>query len=278
MRRTGTGLIESPIARRKGNRQSLTDMEFWDSFWKDYVPGPFPSEHERQYGSEGYFLRMMDSVGIRQGQSVIELGGALSFRLLALAKRRSMRATAVDYAAAALAASAKWFMDNDCELEAIQGDFYDLPSDRGFDLVTHWGVLEHEIDPTTLIRLCARLMNPGGILVFSMPNMKGPGAWLWTRWSPIGWTKHIYHSDESIRSAANKAGLDCESFGHGAPFLYISPCETSGVLPRVALLMQKGLDRLGQARMWSFIAQHRVFVCRPSSVGSPNAFHSEVHS
>lgn len=241
----------------------LTSPDYWNRFWEDYVPDRLPAADERQYGINGYFLRMMDSLGVRPGQSVIELGGALSFRLLALAKRRSIRATAVDYAATALDASRRWFVDNGCELEAIQGNFYDLPEDRRFDFVTHWGVLEHEVDPLPMLTLCARLVKPEGVVVFSMPNMKGPGAWLWKHWSPNSWTKHIYHSDETIQRAANTARLDCASFVHGAPFLYIAPCDSNGILARTALLLQKGLDRLGRERGWPGVAQHRVFACRP---------------
>lgn len=68
-------MIETPLTRQEGDQQALTDVEFWNAFWKDYAPGPFPPACERQYGSEGYFLRMMDSLGIQRGQSVIELGG-----------------------------------------------------------------------------------------------------------------------------------------------------------------------------------------------------------
>ena len=240
----------------------LADAQYWNSWWEHHVPFPFPPATERQYGTRGYFLRTMDAQGLIPGQTVVELGGVMSFRLLSLAKWRAMKATAVDYAGSGLQLTARWFAQNGCDLETIEADFYSLPQTRQFDLVTHWGVAEHETAPSPLLALCARLLKPGGLMVFSMPNMRGPGAHLWRRWSPVTWARHIYHSDPTIREAAARAGLDCKSLFHGAPYIYIGPCESTGVFPTLAYQVQRGLERLGRANGWPYAAQHRVFVCR----------------
>ncbi len=42
-----------------------------------------------------------------------------------------------------------------------------------FDVVTLWGVIEHEPDPVSLIRACARALRPHGWLLLETPNSQG---------------------------------------------------------------------------------------------------------
>ncbi|MBZ5630772.1 MAG: methyltransferase domain-containing protein [Acidobacteriia bacterium] len=242
---------------------SVTDVHYWDDWWSQSRVDPFPPDTDQQFGPHGYFLRMIDRHNLSVGDSAIELGGVRSFRLLALAKWRGLRVTAADYSRCGMEATREWFAANGCSVETIEGDFFSLPHDRKFDLVTHWGVMEHESDPRPLLQLCARLVKPTGTIVFSMPNMRGPGAWAWKHWSPNNWAKHIYHSDREIVEAATSTGLTCSTFGHGAPFIYMGSCEAKGALPRAVYLLQRLLDRLGRESGWRYISQSRVFVCHP---------------
>jgi len=62
-----------------------------------------------------------------------------------------------------------------------------------FDVITMWNVLEHLYSPMTNLRAVGRLLKPGGIFVFSIPNLSGLEArWFGRYW--IGWDlpRHLY--------------------------------------------------------------------------------------
>ena len=247
----------------------LTSASYWDKWWNRDAPlDPPIRSHWTEIGANGYFLRAVERyTGSLTGKSVVELGGALSNRLLAMAKWRNVQATAIDYSRVGLASSQKMFENNGCSIELICGDFFDRSlTAKQFDVVTHWGVLEHQIDPQPLIRRSIELAKPGGHVIFTMPQMLGPGAWLWRHWSPESWKLHILHRDDSISQAFADCGLSCKRIFFGAPFIQIEPCETKGVLSRVASFSQFWIRQFGRFRILPFdrglpyLSENRGFV------------------
>ncbi|MBW3623995.1 MAG: class I SAM-dependent methyltransferase [Armatimonadetes bacterium] len=66
----------------------------------------------------------------------------------------------------------------------FEGSIEDLPSDRSFDVITLWDVIEHVERPRELVRSAVTRLQPGGWLVIETGNyqsvdrlMKGPGWW-----------------------------------------------------------------------------------------------------
>lgn len=58
--------------------------------------------------------------------------------------------------------------------------------DRYFNIITLWDVLEHLPDPEGALKHCHNLLVPGGLLIFSIPNLKSFDRYLFGRvW--IGW-------------------------------------------------------------------------------------------
>jgi len=157
------------------------------------------------------------------GKSVVELGGAMSNGLLAIAKWRGSEVVAVDYSPSAIEATKRMFAHNNCQVNCICSDFFKV--EGKFDLVTHWGVLEHQVDPFPLIELSVKLCNPGGYVMFSMPQMRGPAAWHWRHKYPENWNHHIYHSDQSIRDSFVRLGLKCKRAFWGPPMIRITGYE-----------------------------------------------------
>ena len=63
-------------------------------------------------------------------------------------------------------------------VHAVVGDFgrYGLPFDaHSFDVVTALSSLQYAIDPAALVSECHRVLEPGGRLVLSLPNMRTLG-------------------------------------------------------------------------------------------------------
>lgn len=70
-------------------------------------------------------------------------------------------------------------------------------------------VLEHEIDPVALVSRMARLVKPGGYLVFEVPNVDCFGAWFFGRyWDAWYLPFHRLHFNRrTLRAVVERAGL-----------------------------------------------------------------------
>ena len=101
----------------------LTSSDYWDEIWaKRKVRSR--SRYHFFFGENGIFLRTMrrhypDIVGKR----VLEIGGAGSEFLLALAKWCDIDATAIDYSAVGLRKTQEIFNMNNCNVHIILDDF-----------------------------------------------------------------------------------------------------------------------------------------------------------
>ena len=113
----------------------LTSIQYWDEWWET-CPLGVVSASDPAYGKEGWFLRFMDrECGSLQGKSVIEVGGAMSYRLLALARFRGVVPTVVDYSSLGLDKTRELFALHGIAVNCIQADMYEISG--CYDLVTH---------------------------------------------------------------------------------------------------------------------------------------------
>jgi 2-polyprenyl-3-methyl-5-hydroxy-6-metoxy-1,4-benzoquinol methylase len=251
--------------------QSLTSSTFWDEWWPGKIALSELKADDFQYGRNGFFVRLLRrKLGPLDGIKVVELGGACSLVLLALAKWHGAQVTAVDYSPEGLDLTERLFQANSCGVELIEADFLNWKPARQYDLVTHYGVLEHFTDPEPLIRLSAQLLAPNARLLFSMPNMRALGAYFWRRWSPELWSKHIYHSDAAIEKACAEAGLSvAEAFHFGKPMVQQCPWERKGFMQGVVTFGQRVADQAGEFpildRGMGWISGHRGFLVSPSA-------------
>jgi 2-polyprenyl-3-methyl-5-hydroxy-6-metoxy-1,4-benzoquinol methylase len=248
---------------------TTTDPAYWEGQWRKARPRALSRWHPI-YGVNGYIRRMVHrNVGPLRGKSVLEIGGAYSRILLSMAKWDGARATALDYARNALPGTEALFRSNGCEVETIASDMFHWQSgERKFDLVTHWGVLEHFGDPASVLRVCRHLVAPDGHVLFSMPNMRAWGARFWRTLSPRDWRLHIYHSDELVAEACKAAGLQLiRSFHFGIPMVKMPPFESTGALPNLLAATHMVLTMsafLGlYHRGWRHISAQRGFLARP---------------
>jgi 2-polyprenyl-3-methyl-5-hydroxy-6-metoxy-1,4-benzoquinol methylase len=84
----------------------------------------------------------------------------------------------------------------------------DLP-EGSFDVITMWNVLEHLDHPVEDLRLAVRLLRPGGLLVFSVPNIESLEARLFGPYW-LGWDlpRHLYlFPQKRLRTIQEAIGL-----------------------------------------------------------------------
>jgi hypothetical protein len=255
----------------ESHKPAITDPQYWDAFWRNGWR-PLLKENDLAFGSRGFFLKAIERVtGSLEGRSVLELGGAFSYCLIGLSKYRNMHATAIDYAPKAAQESETFYQRNGCQIDMICGDFFSHSFGRTFDLVTHWGVVEHEPEPEALIRRSIELCTPCGHVVLTMPQMLGLGGFLWRTLSPKIWSRHIYHSDETIIQAFAKYGWQCSPFFFGVPLIHMTPTEAPKVVDVPLRAAQYGVAKLGRLLPYQYglryISQCRGFVATASSGG-----------
>lgn len=65
-------------------------------------------------------------------------------------------------------AKRKYGLDNLFRQDLLASEF----PDNTFDLITLWNVFEHVCNPSEVIKKCAKLLKPNGVLVIKVPNMK----------------------------------------------------------------------------------------------------------
>lgn len=90
--------------------------------------------------------------------------------------RMGAEVTGVDPADASIAAARAHAVLSGLDINYVAGSLRELPSDAQFDLVTCLEVAEHVADRDRLFLRIARLVRPGGLLIFSAPN-RTPASW-----------------------------------------------------------------------------------------------------
>ena len=93
----------------------------------------------------------------------------------------------------------------------------ELPADH-FDVVTMWHMLEHTPDPVEALTAVRRVLKPGGIVLFGVPNIASLEAKLFgRRWFSLDAPRHLVHfSPQSARQAVETSGLSVDGIVHSS--------------------------------------------------------------
>lgn len=231
--------------------KKLTSTSFWDKQWSDRAAdnrlGGFL--RQRDHGAEGVFLRAMAAnvPDIWRGAKVCELGGGASEFLVDLALHKQAQVCAIDYSPKAIEITRQRYDDLGILADVIEADIFKLDAYNGqYDVVIHWGLLEHFSDPAPVLKVSRDLLRPGGHLIFSMPNMAAAGARLWKRHAPENFSAHIYHADAAVDAAAVSVGLEPQhNFWFGPPLFRMAPPESRSVTSLAADVAHAGALLVG---------------------------------
>jgi SAM-dependent methyltransferase len=218
-----------------------TESDFWDSQWDDRHRRSISYRllHSRDFGPKGAFLRLFKShlpeFQLRNAR-VAELGGALSQYLVDLSLFEGARITAIDYSPVGISRTKELFAKSGVQGEVIAADVFNWTYEgESFDMVLHFGLLEHFDNPEPLLSVSSRLLKPDGVLFFTMPNLGAIGAKLWQRNAPRNYSAHVYHTDQAVAAACSQNGLLLQkTFSFGPPLLRMAPPEKKDVIGQLA--------------------------------------------
>jgi 2-polyprenyl-6-hydroxyphenyl methylase/3-demethylubiquinone-9 3-methyltransferase len=112
------------------------------------------------------------------GKAILDVGCGGGILAEAMASRGAA-VTGIDASGAALATARLHLNESGVEVDYVHATGEQMADERpgAFDMVTCMELLEHVPDPASLVGACARLVRPGGEVIFSTIN-RNPKAYL----------------------------------------------------------------------------------------------------
>jgi len=149
-------------------------------------------------------------VGKKSGR-ILDVGCATGFFLKA-AQNRGWKTEGVEISNFAAKYAREHF-----GFKVYASDFLNLKINGKFDVITMWDVIEHFYDPAAALSFANKLLNKGGILVMSTPDVSSLPAKL-TRDKWVGYKlsdEHLtYFSIYTIKKLLKKTGFTFVKGGH----------------------------------------------------------------
>ncbi len=184
----------------------LTDRKFWLDYWekkenliievKDQLP----------------FKDIFENINIKKKvESAIEIGGFPGHFSVYLKKKYGYNISLLDYVIHRGIIS-KLLIKNGIQeedLEIIEGNIFEIKSDKKFDLVFSNGLIEHFDDTEVIINKHIDFLSENGKLFISLPNFRGFNGWIQRNFDPENYSKHNISSMdlEKLKEICNKNNL-----------------------------------------------------------------------
>ena len=101
------------------------------------------------------------------------------------------------------------FARHDLELPVFAGGVEAIAARPHFDLIILFQVLEHIRDPLSVLRQCATLLKPSGVLIVGVPNLESWQArYTGPHWFHLDVPRHLFHfSPRSLGKVLQMADL-----------------------------------------------------------------------
>lgn len=151
----------------------LTDVRFWEANY-----GPCGQTRPMPWRSRGdrAILRVLKRfLPPGRGRRALELGCGDSYWLPYFGRELGFDVAGIDYSPVRSARVERLLRSRRVPGEIRCGDFRDVPPgwEAAFDVVYSGGVIEHFERPDEILRVFARYVRPGGLLVTTVPNFTG---------------------------------------------------------------------------------------------------------
>lgn len=153
-------------------------------------------------------------------------------------------------------------------LDVWNGPIEDFETDRRFDVVTLWDVIEHLEDPVSVLRCIRKLLKPGGVLAFTTHNLDSALARVMRGRYPFFMEMHTIHMNNRTRDLLlEKSGFErvaLEPHRRALRFGYLlSRLRRIGDAPeRAAQAMARGL-RIANRIVWVGGVGLETIIARP---------------
>jgi SAM-dependent methyltransferase len=166
------------------------------------------------------YLDFVEKYAPRRGR-LLDVGCATG-NFLAAAQTRGWEVTGVEFVEVAAKVAIEQY-GLDVKIGALESAKL---LEESYNLITLWDVLEHLPNPRETLERCWKLLAPGGLIIFSVPNLKSFDRYLFgKRW--IGWEAprhfHLFPAS-TIQQVLDQSGFEmidqvCFIGGRGTFFL-----------------------------------------------------------
>ncbi len=193
----------------KAYSNRLTNIEFWDSSYKNRSLDQFDPDNWRNISSRN-IINTIEKLRIEKS-SICEVGGGDAELLCYLASRyHNSEFSIIDFSAVGCDLAKKRAEKENVKLSVFQEDIFYPPRSltNKFDFIISQGVVEHFLDLSSVMRAKSRLLKKGGKILTLIPNFSSPiYAYLCKRWSKTVYEEHVPHSMRSFLAGHEQAGL-----------------------------------------------------------------------
>lgn len=188
--------MSHPSAARRDLPPATTERAnraWWDAEAEAYHAehGAFLGDAGFVWGPEGWTEEQLGLLPLGGEETVLEIGaGAAQCSRWLAARHPRLRVVATDLSAGMVQVGRRLNRDPGPEVPLAQCDALALPfGDAAFDVVfTAYGVVPFVADSARLLRECARVLRPGGTLVFATSH-------------PVRWAFPDVPGEEGLRAA-----------------------------------------------------------------------------
>jgi SAM-dependent methyltransferase len=141
--------------------------------------------------------------------------------------------------------------------------------DAHFDLITMWDVVEHVVDPVSLLTRARELLAPGGLLVIETQDIDSRFARaLGPRWHHFKHEEHIYHfTAPTVRTLLAQAGFKATKLTHrysGKDVSFHFIVERAARLHPALSKLLAPLGKFESARVYLNFMDEMIVLARPA--------------
>lgn len=197
-------------------KQDKAGQEYWNRLWNNY---PLPNVwdvksrrlvHHVECEFFQWIARTLESHGkIGPDVYLVEVGCARSRVLPVLAKQLGLSVAGIDYSPNGCEQTKLMMTREGVSGEVWCSDIFSVPDSlKGkFDVVVSFGLVEHFSNTSEIVSALAGLLKPGGVILTSIPNMRGTTGFAQKMLNRGIYDIHVPLTPSQLRSAHEAAGL-----------------------------------------------------------------------